>query len=53
MGNIGQLLERGFMGGVVFSGVCAGAAILFYLLCESRVENEGDESSSKASENMK
>ncbi len=33
MGNIGRLLERGFMAGVVFAGVCAGAAILFYLLC--------------------
>ncbi len=32
MGNIWQLLERCFMAGVVFSGVCAGAAVLFYLL---------------------
>ncbi len=33
MGNIWELLKRGFMAGVVFSGVCAGAAVLFYLLC--------------------
>ncbi len=33
MGKIWQLLERGFLGGIVFVGVCAGAAVLFYLLC--------------------
>ncbi len=32
MGNIWQLLERGFIGGAVFAGVCAGGAVLFYLL---------------------
>ncbi len=32
MGNIWRLLERGFVAGVVFAGVCAGAAVLFYLL---------------------
>ncbi|WP_298035548.1 hypothetical protein [uncultured Dysosmobacter sp.] len=32
MGNIWQLLERGFMAGVVFAAVCAGFAGFFYLL---------------------
>ncbi len=33
MEKIWQLLERGFLGGAVFAGVCAGGAVLFYLLC--------------------
>ncbi len=32
MGNIWQLLERGFMGGIVFAAACAGFAGFFYLL---------------------
>ncbi len=32
MGNIWQLLERGFIGGVVFAAACAGFAGFFYLL---------------------
>lgn len=32
MGNIGQLLERGFMAGGVFAAACAGFAGFFYLL---------------------
>ena len=32
VGNIWQLLERGFMAGVVFAAVCAGFAGFFYLL---------------------
>jgi len=32
MRNIGQLLERGFWGGVVFAAVCAGFVGFFYLL---------------------
>ncbi len=33
MEYIGQLLERGFIGGVVFAAACAGFAGVFYLLC--------------------
>lgn len=32
MGNICQLLERGFMAGVIFAAACAGSAGFFYLL---------------------
>ncbi len=32
MGNIWQLLEKGFMAGVVFAAACAGFAGFFYLL---------------------
>jgi len=32
MGNIGRLLERGFMAGAVFAAACAGFAGFFYLL---------------------
>lgn len=34
MGNIGQMLERSFIGGVVFAGICTGFIGFLYLLAQ-------------------